>query len=542
MMPRWRLNKTLTIRHRLLLSFLTILALFAVNIGFFSISRVLLKRSVDSLLNAINAQKYIMEIQQKLNNLQKQVTLLSAMSDSAGGFAPREIDDFKVLRNEVTPEIDSMVSISRGDARTKTQALKETYTALSESWGKFYEDFGVNQAAANMELVLRAEPKGQEVQLKLVPDVLEAQKHNVDQATADFDSISNWTGRISIGLFLISGGIAILIAYRLSQYLTNRLGDLILGAAVIGIGRLHNRIKVEPHDELGNLAHAFNSMADNLDHARNDLTRANVELERRHEQVERQRQMSESLLLNILPEQIAHELRENEMVEPKYFEDVTILFTDFVGFTLSTETMAAEKLVSHLNDYFTAFDKITTRYGIEKMKTIGDSYMSVSGMPSRNPAHPVDMVLAAFEMLRAVEELGRREGAPGWKVRIGIHTGPVIAGVVGTKKFAFDVWGDSVNYSSRMESSGAPNRINLSARTHSRVKDFFACEHRGKVATKDKREMEMFFATGILPELMNDAPGKAMPAAFARRYHIYFQQQPPSFPAFLMEHPATSVS
>jgi adenylate cyclase len=142
-------------------------------------------------------------------------------------------------------------------------------------------------------------------------------------------------------------------------------------------------------------------------------------------------------------------------------------------------------------------------------------------------------VLAAFEMVHAVEELGRREGTPGWKVRVGIHTGPVIAGVVGTKKFAFDVWGESVNYSSRMESSGAANRINLSERTHSRVKDFIACEHRGKVLTKDKREVDMYFADGILPELLGDS-AEIPPAAFLRRYHIYFQKQPPSFPGFLV--------
>ena len=226
--------------------------------------------------------------------------------------------------------------------------------------------------------------------------------------------------------------------------------------------------------------------------------------------MERQRQLSDSLLLNILPEEIAEELRQNDSVEPKYFEDVSILFTDFVGFTLSTEKLAAENLVHLLNDYFTAFDEITARYGIEKMKTIGDAYMCVSGLPRRNPSHPVDIVLAAFEILHTVEELGRREGSPGWGVRIGIHTGPVIAGVVGIKKFAFDVWGESVNYSSRMESSGASNRINLSERTHSRVKDFFACEYRGKVMTKDKRELDMYFANGILPELVGGfVPGSA---------------------------------
>jgi len=267
--------------------------------------------------------------------------------------------------------------------------------------------------------------------------------------------------------------------------------------------------------------------------ATDKLVLANHELEQRHQQVEKQKQVSESLLLNILPGEVADELRSKGMVSPKYFEDVTILFTDFVGFTLSTEKLAAEELVAVLHDYFTAFDQIVTRYRLEKMKTIGDSYMCISGLPARNPAHPVDTVLAAFEMLHAVEERARRGGAVEWKVRIGIHTGPVIAGVVGIHKFAFDIWGDTVNYSSRMESSGEANRINLSERTYSRVKDFIVCEPRGKVLTKDKRELEMYFAAGILPSLL-DRSGQIPPEAFARRYNVYFQKDAPAFPAFLV--------
>jgi len=265
------------------------------------------------------------------------------------------------------------------------------------------------------------------------------------------------------------------------------------------------------------------------------LRAANQELEHRHQQVEQQKKISESLLLNILPAEVADELRAKGMVSPKYFEDVTILFTDFVGFTLSTEKLAAEELVELLHDYFTAFDQIAARYRLEKMKTIGDSYMCISGLPQRNPAHPVDMLMAAFEMLHAVEVRRQSDRPAQWKVRIGIHTGPVIAGVVGINKFAFDIWGDTVNYSSRMESSGEANRINLSERTYSRVKDFFDCEHRGKVITKEKRELDMYFANGILPGLVNGSAG-IPPPAFARRYNVYFQKDPPAFPAFLLDH------
>lgn len=250
-----------------------------------------------------------------------------------------------------------------------------------------------------------------------------------------------------------------------------------------------------------------------------------------HQEVVQQRQRSESLLLNILPPEVAEELRTKGMVAPKYFEDVTIIFTDFVGFTASTERLAAEDLVEQLNDYFTAFDRVCARYGLEKLKTIGDSYMCISGLPNRNPAHPVDAVLAAFEMVHEVMERDRADNSVRWKLRVGIHTGPVIAGVVGINKFAFDIWGDTVNFSSRMESSSQPNRINLSERTFSRVKDFFQCEHRGKVFTKEQREFEMYFATGVLPRLMEGAE-TGVPAAFGRRYQVYFQKEPPAFPAF----------
>ena len=264
---------------------------------------------------------------------------------------------------------------------------------------------------------------------------------------------------------------------------------------------------------------------------RDEQKRKHAELELAIGEAETQRRESESLLRNILPAQIAQELRGRGQVEPRYFEDVTILFSDFVGFTRATENLAAEDLVNLLHTYFTTFDKIVGRYGLEKLKTIGDSYMLVGGLPERNPSHPVDAVMAAFEMVKAVEDLSSEE-AP-WKVRIGIHTGPVIAGVVGIKKFAFDIWGESVNFSSRMESSGAENRINMSARTYSRVKDFFACEPRGQVTTKEGKAYDMYFAKGILPKLIDDRT-QSPPPAFVRRYRIYFQKNPPDFPGFLL--------
>ena len=245
------------------------------------------------------------------------------------------------------------------------------------------------------------------------------------------------------------------------------------------------------------------------------------ELEVSNHRLEEERRRAEGLLLNILPGEVARELGVKGLVSPKYFEDVSVMFTDFVGFTTSAEKLAAEDLVTLLNEYFTVFDEITRRHGLEKMKTVGDSYMCIGGLPTRNPSHAVDTVLAALEMVRFVKERPRGELPVDWSMRVGIHTGPVVAGVVGTLKFAFDIWGDTVNFSSRMESSGVPNRVNISDRTWTRVKDFFECEHRGKIQTKDKREVDMYLVEGLLPKLSS-------PDEFTRRYDVYFQKKPPA--------------
>lgn len=259
--------------------------------------------------------------------------------------------------------------------------------------------------------------------------------------------------------------------------------------------------------------------------------RRTQELEAALAEVEKQKKSNEELLANILPQSVARELQAHGSAAPQYFADVTIVFTDFAGFTRSTEHLPAEELVDVLNRYFTAFDRIIDRYGLEKLKTIGDSYMFVGGMPEPSPSHPVDAVLAALEIVQTVREI---EGGPvDWKIRVGIHTGPVIAGIVGIRKFAFDVWGESVNVAARMESSSEPNRVNISERTYARVKDFFACDPRGRVPTKDGFELDMYFVNGPSPKLMEEA-GACPPALFARRYQIYFRKPLRIFPAYLL--------
>jgi class 3 adenylate cyclase/CheY-like chemotaxis protein len=270
-------------------------------------------------------------------------------------------------------------------------------------------------------------------------------------------------------------------------------------------------------------------------HLRDAEKRRTKELEQALREIDKAHQASEDLLRNILPRAIAEELQEYHAVAPMYFEDVTIVFTDFVGFTAKTERLAAEELVGLLHEYFTAMDLITERYGLEKMKTIGDSYMFAGGLPLRNPAHPVDAVLAALEILDFVEEMKASRKGNDWSVRIGIHTGPVIAGVVGVRKFAFDIWGETVNIASRMESGGTPDRINLSDRTFTRIKDFFTCEHRGKIATKEGHQLEMYTIISVEPKLLGET-GRP-PPAFARRYGAYFRKELSEFPRIVERQP-----
>ena len=196
------------------------------------------------------------------------------------------------------------------------------------------------------------------------------------------------------------------------------------------------------------------------------------------DRVAKAQQRSEELLRNILPDEIAEELKEQGSVEPRYYGDVSILTTTFVGFSKATEDLAAEELVFLLDDYFAAFDEIVSRYRLEKLKTVADRYICAGGIPRRSPSHPVDTVLAGLELIRAVEERDQPGSLVNWKLRIGVHTGPVVAGVVGTDKFAFDLFGHSVRFCSQVERNGIPNRLNLSASTYRRVKDFLVCQVR----------------------------------------------------------------
>lgn len=212
--------------------------------------------------------------------------------------------------------------------------------------------------------------------------------------------------------------------------------------------------------------------------------------------LDHQKEEIEKLLLNILPKKIAKELQENGVAKSRDYESVSVLFTDFKDFTLISASLTPVELVTELNDYFTAFDDIADKYHLEKIKTIGDSYMCAGGLPTKNKTHPFDTVRAAMEMQKYVHEKNKsRENdvKEKWELRAGIHTGPIMSGVVGRKKYAYDIWGSTVNVASRMESAGVAGKVNISADTYELVKEKFKCHHRGKISAKNVGEIDMYF-------------------------------------------------
>lgn len=230
------------------------------------------------------------------------------------------------------------------------------------------------------------------------------------------------------------------------------------------------------------------------------VKRRNLELammvKERTKELEQEKNKSEELLQNILPVTLVEELKTKGHVKPREFKNVSILFTDFKGFTYIAAVLPADKLVNELNEIFKHFDKIIEKYQLEKLKTIGDSYMVGAGLPNESDDHAVKIILAGLEMQKYICK--RNElSAIKWEMRAGIHSGHVIAGVVGSKKFTYDIWGDTVNIASRMESAGASGEINISAYTYMLVKEYFDCEYRGKVSAKGKGELDMYFVKGI---------------------------------------------
>lgn len=255
------------------------------------------------------------------------------------------------------------------------------------------------------------------------------------------------------------------------------------------------------HNEKLKLQKIVQERTETVEMQKDELLKKNILIEEEKIESERQRKRSDDLLLNILPNEVAEELKRYGRAEAKQFESVTILFTDFKDFTDLASSMSPKELLSELNVYFKEFDNIITKYNIEKIKTIGDSYMCVSGLPQKNENHTTEILDAALEMQAFVnkqEIIKYHEGKKPFLMRIGIHTGPVVAGIVGIKKFSYDIWGDAVNIASRMESNSEVGKINVSVDTYTIAKEKFIFTYRGKIPIKGKQDIDMYYLVGRL--------------------------------------------
>ncbi len=235
-------------------------------------------------------------------------------------------------------------------------------------------------------------------------------------------------------------------------------------------------------------------------------------LEKQKHEVMNERDRAERLLLNILPERTAEELKKYGRATSKQFAHASVMFADFVDFTLLCEEMNPLDLIYELDAHFGEFDNIVIESvgHIEKVKTIGDSYMCAGGIPYANKSNPIDLTILGLQFQKYVKEqneLKRKDGKPEWKLRLGINTGPLITGVVGTIKFGYDIWGDTVNVASRMESSGEADKVNVSGTTYDYIKEYFDCTYRGEIPAKNKGKISMYFVNRIRPEYSEDEDG-----------------------------------
>jgi len=225
-----------------------------------------------------------------------------------------------------------------------------------------------------------------------------------------------------------------------------------------------------------------------------------IKIRKAKQEIEKEQEKSEELLLNILPHEVAEELKVKGTATPRSYTSVSVLFTDFKGFTFMAEKLSPEEIINELNICFSAFDDIAKEHNLEKIKTIGDAYMCAGGIPIPNQTNPIDATLAGLKMQDFIEKRKverQTKGLPFFELRLGINTGKIVAGVVGKSKFAYDIWGDAVNLASRMESSGEVGKVNISGNTYELIKDRFECTHRGKVKAKNKGEVDMYFVERI---------------------------------------------
>jgi class 3 adenylate cyclase len=299
-------------------------------------------------------------------------------------------------------------------------------------------------------------------------------------------------GGLAVKISIAAIALALIVSIAMGTVLTRSVLALTRTVKKFADKDFSARTEVLPHDEIGQLGASFNLMAQTIQVHSEQLEDL---VKERTKELAAEKQTSERLLLNVLPQPIAERLKTGESVIVDRFDAVSVLFADIVGFTSLSAKVPPEKLVTMLDELFSLFDRLAEKHGLEKIKTIGDAYMVVAGIPQPVADHAVAIAHMALDMLQGVTEYGKRTGTD-LSIRIGIHTGSVVAGVIGRKKFIYDLWGDTVNTASRMESHGLPGRIHVSEATYQELQYLFEFEPREPIEVKGKGQMKTFLLLG----------------------------------------------
>jgi len=302
------------------------------------------------------------------------------------------------------------------------------------------------------------------------------------------------------------------VKYGAVKWIQTTLTPIFDGNRVEKVIAIESDVSAQKSVEFKLLKHGEETqkLMQSLKEANQKLEKQRSEILEQNRTIEIERNKADDLLLNILPTYVVSELKSMGYASPRSYKMATVMFTDFKGFTKSCENLSPEEIVDALDFFFSKFDDIISCHYIEKIKTIGDSYMCVGGIPLRNRSNPFDVVLAGLEIKHFMATYKQRfsnRNLPDWQLRIGIHTGSLVAGVVGKIKFAYDTWGDSVNVAKRMESADEIGSVNISSDTYEYIKDYFICRHRGPVEIKNHKNVDMYFVDRLKPEFSLDDDG-----------------------------------
>ncbi|TAF67307.1 MAG: hypothetical protein EAZ55_03030 [Cytophagales bacterium] len=428
----------------------------------------------------------------------KYITTLSNKSDEELSKIEKELENTKNQAQKTETDLNkAKQNIQNKDNEILMKSYNEKKLALEKlKLSGSLEEKELEAIALSDSLMLKQlELKDNE--LKLNEEKQKAEKLEQEKAlqTAENERQRLFNIALIVGIILLATlAVVIFISLR-NQRRTSKL----LAIKNEEINQQKEEIEAQ-RDNLEDLNAELKQQSEEIIAQRDNLQELNDAILLKNQEIAHEKNQSDELLLNILPASVAEELKAKGSVTPKYYEQATVLFTDFKGFTQISEQLTPEGLIQELNTCFLAFDDIITRFGLEKIKTIGDAYMCVGGLPAPNQTNAFDAVSAALAMRTFMEDFKNEKlsrGEPVWELRIGLHTGSLVAGVIGKNKFVYDIWGDTVNTASRMESASEAGKINISETTYQIIKDQFQTTYRGKIAAKNKGEIEMYYVEGL---------------------------------------------